>query len=688
MSRGLQKTFRAAVAHHQAGRLSQAEALYRRIIAGQPNEAETLRLLGVIAHQRGCQEEAEQWARQAISACGRPVAEFCNTLGAVLAAQGKPGEAVRCYQEAVALKQDYPEAHQNLGRTLAALGRMEEAAPHFEKALHLRPGDATAHHDMGSVFAHRKMAAEAMACFEKAVQLDPRNADAWNNLGNTLHRQGRLAEAIACFRRALALQPALAAAHNNLGVMLQEQGARGGDPQMAAEAMACFEKAVQLDPRNADAWNNLGNMRRARGRVAEAIVCVQKALALQPGFAAAYSNLGVMLHEQGKVDEAILSLQQALALEPNDAAAWSNLGNCLMEAQRFAEALSGYDRAIELQPGFLRARWHRSLVLFMTGEIERGWIEYEWGWADGQRTQPRPFGQPRWDGSPLIGTRLLFWGEQGVGDEIIWAGMIPELGDRHIVECEPRLVPLFARSFPGVEVIPREIPPHPTTALADLQIPAASAGRWLRASLDRFPRHHGYLRADPERVAHWRQWLDTLGPGLAIGICWRSGVTAGLRNLSCTNLQQWGSVLSVPGVHFINLQYDECRAELDQARAHFGVRIHEFSGIDLRQDLDDVAALTTALDLVVSTTTAVADMAGALGRPVWVLMLTSAGHGFTMGQHYVPWFPSMRLYERTWNEPWEPVLKRLSQDLADLASREAAVPDTAPTLWPLLPSGR
>src|ERR1019366_8688706 len=154
-----------------AGRLSQAEALYRRIIAGQPNEAETLRLLGVIAHQRGCQEEAEQWARQAISACGRPVAEFCNTLGAVLAAQGKPGEAVRCYQEAVALKQDYPEAHQ----------------------------------DLGSVFAHRKMAAEAMACFEKAVQLDPRNADAWNNLGNTLHRQGRLAEAIACFRRALAL---------------------------------------------------------------------------------------------------------------------------------------------------------------------------------------------------------------------------------------------------------------------------------------------------------------------------------------------------------------------------------------------------------------------------------------------------------------------------------------------------
>jgi len=248
------------------------------------------------------------------------------------------------------------------------------------------------------------------------------------------------------------------------------------------------------------------------------------------------------------------------------------------------------------------------------------------------------------------------------------------------VECEPRLVALFARSFPALEVVPRTTPPHPATAQADLQIPAASAGRWLRASLDQFPRHHGYLRADPERVVHWRQRLHGLGPGLTVGICWRSGITAGMRALACTDLQQWGPILSVPGVHFINLQYDECRAELDQARTRFGVRIHDLSGIDLKQDLDDGAALTAALDLVVSANTAAATIAGALGKPVWVLTLTSAENWFTMGQNYIPWFPAARMYGRAWDHPWDEVLERLSLDLADLTSAGAASRDLAGAL--------
>jgi len=686
MNRALQKTFRAAVAHHQAGRLSHAEALYRKIIAGQPNEARALHLLGVIAHQRGCEEEAEEWVRQAISVNGHPAAEFCITLGTVFAARGQPAEAVGCFQEAIALRPEYAEAHQHLGRMLLACGRVEEAAAQFEKVLQLTPGDAAAHHDMGSVFVERKMPAEAMACFEKAVELDPRHAEAWNNLGNVLRGRGQLTEAIVCLRKAITLQPGLGVAYNNLGVMLKTQGALTGDAQLSDEALTYFEKAVQLDPRHAAAWNNLGNAVHARGRLEDAIVCFGKALALKSGFAAAHSNLGAVLAEQGKIAEAVLSLQQAVALQPSDVGAYCNLGNCLKAQGRYVEAISCYDKVIELDPKFILARWNCSTALFMVGEIERAWREYEWGWAAGQRSL-RPFGQPRWDGSPLTGKRLLFWGEQGVGDEIIWAGMIPELGDRPIVECDPRLVALFARSFPAVEAIPRTTPPHLATAQADVQIPAGSAGRWLRTSLERFPRHHGYLRADPERVAHWRQRLDGLGPGLTVGICWRSGTMAGIRALSHTDLQQWGPVLSVPGVHFINLQYGECRAELDQARARFGVRIHELSGINLKQDLDDGAALTAALDLVVSTSTAVAVMAGALGKPVWLLEFPSMDNWFTMGQKYIPWFPSMRMYGRAWDQPWDDVIERLSMDLAELVLRNAAASDAAQTLMPLLRLG-
>jgi hypothetical protein len=266
---------------------------------------------------------------------------------------------------------------------------------------------------------------------------------------------------------------------------------------------------------------------------------------------------------------------------------------------------------------------------------------------------------------------------------MIFAGMIPELSAAaaHLtVECEPRLVPLFARSFPGVEIIPRTNPPHPATGAADLQIPAGSAARWLRGSLARFPLSfpagQGYLRADPERVAHWRERLAALGPGPRVGICWRSALSSGLRARHCTSLPQWGAVLTAPGVHFVNLQYDDCREELAEARGRFGVAIHTLPDIDLKQQIDEVAALTTALDLVVTVGTAPACMAGALGVPVWLLALTSGGDCWTMGQHYCPWFPSMRLYERAWGQPWEEVLERLARDLTIEAAHDAAPPAT------------
>jgi hypothetical protein len=177
-------------------------------------------------------------------------------------------------------------------------------------------------------------------------------------------------------------------------------------------------------------------------------------------------------------------------------------------------------------------------------------------------------------------------------------------------------------------------------------------------------------------VAHWRGRLAALGPGPRIGICWRSALTSGLRGLQCTSLPQWGAVLAVPGVHFVNLQYDDCRAELAEARGHFGVAIHTWPDIDLKRDLDEVAALTTALDLVVSVGTAVACMAGALGVPVWQLTVTSSGDCWTMGQHYCPWLPSMHLYERAWHQGWKEVLERLARDLGMEAARDAAHPAT------------
>jgi tetratricopeptide (TPR) repeat protein len=601
MRRSVQDTLQKAVEHHRAGRLSRAEELYRKVLVIQPNDADALHLLAVLAQQRGDHGEAERKVRRAIAARGRPVAEFSNTLGNALAGQGHPAEAVPCFEEALRLHPDDANVHKNLADALRVLERRDEAAAHYQKVLQLNPEDASAYNNMGGVFLARGMFQEATVCLAKAIQLDPHCAEAYSNLGHALRELGQLKEAVDCLGAAIRLRPNLGAAH---------------------------------------------------------------------------ANLSCVLHQLGAHAEAMQTVKMALALDPANAPAHSNLGNLLKEELRFAEAIACYDKALELRPAFAAARIDRALALFMAGQIGRGWEEYESGFAAGKRGRKRPFQQPWWDGGPLTGRTLLFWEEQGLGDEMIFAGMIPELtavAACCIVECELRLVPLFARSFPAARVIPRADPPHPEAGRAELQIAAGTAGRWLRPSLDRFPlgfpRDKGYLRADPVRVSHWRARLDALGPGLKVGISWRSGDTAGLRALACTELRDWGAVLAVPGVHFVNLQYDECSAELERARAGFGVAIHGWPDIDLRRDIDELAALMTALDLVVAVGTSVACLGGALGRPVWQLTLTSSGDCWTMGQSYMPWFPSMRLYERSFDQKWDTVLGRIATDIAEESGR-------------------
>ncbi len=531
MKRGIRETLEIAVEHHRAGRLNRAEALYRKVLEVDPEEADALHLLGVIANQRGRFDLAERRVRRAITARGSPQPEFSHTLGDVLIGQHRWSEAVAAFDESLALKPDDADVHWSAGNVLATVGRIDEAARHFQEALRLRPGEAKFHCALGSVLLEKRMYKESMPAFRKAIELDPKCASAWCNLGHALDRTGQ---------------------------------------------------------------------------AAEALLCLGRALALQPDSVPAYDNLGCLLHQQGRLGDAVSCLETAAGIEPRNAIVHNNLANAFKELLRFRDAIAEYGKAIEIQPDFYTAVWNRSLALFLDGQIERAWLEYESGWKAGTRVPQRWFPQPWWDGTALAGRTLLYWGEQGLGDEMIFASMIPDLvssAAHCVVECEARLVPLFARSFPGAEVVARTAPPQPATVAPELQIPAGSAGRWLRPALDRFPRHDGYLRADPGRVDHWRQELSALPAGLRIGICWRTGLIAEFRGLHSTELRFWAPVLAVRGAQFVNLQYDECRPELEQARALFGAVIHEPRNINLKQDIDEVAALISALDLVISVAT-------------------------------------------------------------------------------------
>jgi hypothetical protein len=257
------------------------------------------------------------------------------------------------------------------------------------------------------------------------------------------------------------------------------------------------------------------------------------------------------------------------------------------------------------------------------------------------------------------------WKEHSVGTQIVFAGMFPDLIARAgycIVECTAKLVPLFARSFPDCDVVPRTDPPHPDTQHGiDFQIPSGGLARWLRTGLATFPRHQGYLAADPARVAWWKERLQKLGAGPKIGFSWRSIITRGERALDCTALDQWGAILRTPGARFVCLQYDECSAELGAAQAEFGVSLHRFGELDLFNDLDDAAALISALDLVISAPTAIADLSAALGTPTWRLDYGVDWKMHNAGHH--PWFPAMRRFTRSLHQPWEEVIKKVAVEL-------------------------
>ena len=341
-----------AVQHHQAGRLQAAEQIYRQILQAQPDQADALHLLGVMAHQMGHYGTAVEYIGRAIGVQG-DVAAFHNNLGYVLRDQGKLDEAAACCRRALELNPDYADAHNNLGNVLRDQGKLDESVVHYRRALELKPNFAEAHSNLGNALRDQGMLEEAVASYRRALELKPDYAEAHNKLSNALRDQKKLDEAVACCRRALELKPDYAGAYNNLGNILRDQA-------KLDEAVACYRQALARKPDYAEAHNNLGNALadqgnalKDRGKLDEAVACYRRALELKPDFAEAHNNLGNALAAQGKLDEAVACYRRALELKPDFAEVCNNMGSALTDQGKLDEAVACYRRALELKPDYL-----------------------------------------------------------------------------------------------------------------------------------------------------------------------------------------------------------------------------------------------------------------------------------------------------------------------------------------------
>lgn len=657
-------------------------------------------------------------------------ASACKKRGNEHMAKGQFDAAFACYQEAVSIAPDYAEGFNNLGYVCLQLARDEDAEEYLQRALTLNPELTNAHYNLGTLFQRTGRTEQAQASYEKAIALGPDNAEAQFSLGGLFFALGKDDEALASLHRATQLDRDHFAAHHSLALVYQRLGklddARNSckravllNPEFflghynlamilrqmneLQEATASLYRTIALSPRFIEAYFELGNLLREQDQNDAAVLYYEKAIALQPDHSQAHNNLGLAFLNQGKPDEALASFRQAICVAPDLVVAYQNIADVLHKRGRFDEALATVDQAIALNPAlpeahitrglalkgqgrlkdaqtcFRRAleldpereatRFVMSTVFLSCGELAKGWELFGHRFFPGSPTCKRDFPQPQWAGEDLSGKTLLVWGDQGIGDEMLFASMFPDIvacAQRCVIECAPKLVSLFARSFPRAVVLPRTHPPHAATQGddVDFQIGAADAARWLRPNLESFSHHDGYLFPDPARVAYWKARLAELGPGPKVGICWRSSVTNSFRSLYYTSLDQWGPIFAVPGIHFINLQYDECTAELEGARQNFGVTLHAFDEVDLFNDLDEAAALTKAMDLVITAGTAASGLAAAQGVPTWEISFGTTW--VSLGTDYVPWLPSQRLFMRRWDQPWEEIIATVAEQLKTL----------------------
>jgi tetratricopeptide (TPR) repeat protein len=517
----------------------------------------------------------------------------------------------------------------------------------------------------------------------EALSLDERIGLAWHILAIARDKVGDVESAIQCYESALTLSADQADIANDLGHLAYRLG-------MKPLALSLFAAYRAARPDCIQGLNSQACAQRDAQDYDASIETLRVAITTSPHSPLLWNTLGTVLAEQGDLASARTFFDEALRLDPAYIHARYNLAHVDLYRGDLHAALENCDAALARAeaPGDLAMiRLARSAILLCAGRIGEGWDAYE-ARLDPCAVDVTAFAidRPRWTPRTCLeGKSLLLFGEQGLGDEVMFANLLPDVVEalgpkgRLTLAVEPRLVSLFQRSFPDAWVGGHEIhridghavrraPFITDPETIDIWAPIATPLRKFRRSVEAYPSRIGYLAADPSRVAHWRNVLATR-QGLKVGVLWKSLKLDGVRRRYFLPFEQWRPVLETPGVSFVNLQYGDCQAELDQARESLGLEIWQPPGIDLKDDLDDVAALCMALDLVLGPATATTNLAAAVGGAVW--MIGTPGAWPLLGTDRNPWYPQMRVFIPDGFSHWPQVMQDVADALSGMTSSGA-----------------
>ena len=537
------------------------------------------------------------------------------------------------------------------------MSEQHEAIARCREAVRQNPEDAAAAYMLGTALWPAGQHAEALEHLERAVALDPRHADARNNLGNALLSLGHVHEAIEQYRAAIAVRPDGAELHYNLGnaLLIADQ---------AAESEGSFRAAIALRPEHAGAHNNLGNALRGQHRHAEAIEEYKAALAVRPDYFGTLNNVGSALLALHRPDEAIAWFEKALSARADYAEASNNMGGALLALDRPDEALAWFRRAVADDPNQAQARFGEAMALLVLGDFRDGWVAYESRWLDPKfREDERDYGGPPWLGAQSVaGRSVLLHAEQGLGDTIQFVRYAPLLRDRGarvILEVQPSLVSLL-RDVADVVIAKGEpLPPY------DLHCPFISLPLAFGSDLATIPAQIPYLRADPAKCA---TWAARLGPRKRprVGIAWSGARDHPEDTIRSIPAAQFLPPLANADVELHVIQKDIRETDAAAIAAAPGLRVHA----DRFDDFTETAALVSELDLVISADTSVAHLAGALGRPVWILVQFAPDFRWLRNRADSPWYPTARLFRQRVRGDWAPVIAEIATLVGRMGTRE------------------
>ena len=609
--------------HHRAGRLQQAEVIYRQILQQKPDEPEALNLLGVIALQ-----------------VGRPEAALPLLARS---AQVAPGYGT----------------FNNMGEALRYLGRLDEAIAAYRQSLQLNPNNVDAVANMGLALYQQGKSADSIDAFERALRMagNAPRADWLDHLGCSYMQQGDAYRAATQHRKAIALAPQYAPAHANLALALSKI------PNSMDEAMAEAKRAVELAPSSAEAHAAMGHVLERSDKVLDAAESFRRAIALEPNNVEHYGQCAFALERADKPDQAIALLEEAAAKLKPDARVHSALSGLHRMKRTYAAALKSADEAIRLSSNHGEGHGHRALALLSLGDYLRGFEEYEWRWRCASFTSiARNFDRPLWDGSDPLGRTILVHTEQGFGDTLQFLRYVPLLaaqGATVIVEANYSLIKLVAR----VKGVARTVAAGLGLPDFDLHCPLLSLPRSFQTTTDQVPGESPYLFADPDRVAFWSKKLSESGNRKRVGLIWAGNVKPDAKRNIPANLLAPLAGVANQNLQFFSLQKHDA--------ATYTRPPEELRLIDLADHLTDfheTAAIMSNMDLVITIDSAPAHLAGGLGRPTFTLLPFSPDWRWQLDREDSPWYPTMRLFRQARDGDWTDAIADVRDELERVAS--------------------